>query len=124
MNSLMPCFVVGLAFWCSSCAAVDDTTAPGAPDDPASQPASVAPVSAGSARPSGTGAAPAGTGAAPDRSRPDSDVPGWLSGHQQGKLDASRGLSQNPERYEFIYSAADQAGFFRGYEEGYHQFKK
>jgi len=64
-------------------------------------------------------AAPERPAPAPAPSDSDADTPGWLNGYQQGKQDVRRGLSPSPDRYDFMFSDADRAGFIRGYEAGY-----
>jgi hypothetical protein len=50
-----------------------------------------------------------------------SDVPasGYELGKTKGFEDAVNGLSRSPARYEALYSQADRADFFKGYEDGY-----
>jgi hypothetical protein len=44
---------------------------------------------------------------------------GYVLGKEKGFADGVSGLSRTPTRHEAIYSEADRADFFRGYEAGY-----
>jgi hypothetical protein len=46
---------------------------------------------------------------------------GYDLGFAKGQEDGGGGLSRTPDRYESLYSQADRAEFFRGYEAGYNQ---
>ena len=46
---------------------------------------------------------------------------GYDLGFAKGQKDGRGGLSRTPDRYESLYSQADRAEFFRGYEAGYNQ---
>jgi hypothetical protein len=46
---------------------------------------------------------------------------GYDLGFAKGQEDGRGGLSRTPGRYESLYSQADRAEFFRGYEAGYNQ---
>ncbi len=46
---------------------------------------------------------------------------GYDLGFAKGQEDGRGGLSRTPDRYESLYSQADRAEFFRGYEAGYNQ---
>jgi hypothetical protein len=50
-----------------------------------------------------------------------SDAPssGYELGKTKGFEDGVNGLSRTPTRHEALYSQADRADFFRGYEDGY-----
>ena len=141
----MPSFVVGVALCCANCSSVDDMAGVETPDGSELPVSGTTPIPAGSASvPAGSAPVPVGSASNPalassglspesvpaggatllGSSSSPADTPGWSSGFQQGKLDATRRLSPRPERYEFIYSAADQAGFFQGSEAGYARYKK
>lgn len=51
----------------------------------------------------------------------DAGPAGWQAGYQKGLSDGRGGLSRTPDRYESIYSEADRADFFKGYESGYNR---
>lgn len=46
---------------------------------------------------------------------------GYDLGFAKGQEDGRGGLSRTPDRYGSLYSQADRAEFFRGYEAGYNQ---
>ena len=60
---------------------------------------------------------------AADRATPpvSSAQSGYDLGFAKGQEDGRGGLSRTPDRYESLYSQADRAEFFRGYEAGYNQ---
>ena len=47
--------------------------------------------------------------------------PGYNLGFSKGRDDGWSGRSRTPDRYESLYSQADRAEFFRGYEAGYNE---
>lgn len=47
--------------------------------------------------------------------------PGYSLGFTKGREDGWSGRSRTPDRYEALYSEADRAEFFRGYEAGYNE---
>ena len=58
---------------------------------------------------------------APVAGESDAGPAGWQSGYEKGLSDGRNGLSRTPDRYSYIYSQADRADFFRGYESGYNR---
>lgn len=58
--------------------------------------------------------------AAPNKSLVSSDS-AYDLGVQRGFEDGKGGLSRTPSRYESVYSQADRADFFKGYEKGYNR---
>ena len=129
MKFFIPCLGVGVTLLFSCCVAVDD---PAVPTDPAPPESTLARPESAPVRsrrvlfgsepaPARSEPAPARSALIPSRSESNADVPGWQDGYERGKEDAHRGLSQTPDRYDFIYSQADRAGFFRGYEAGYNR---
>ncbi len=57
----------------------------------------------------------------PSTEESDAGSSGWQAGYQKGLSDGRGGLSRTPDRYDYIYSEADRAEFFRGYESGYNR---
>ena len=51
----------------------------------------------------------------------DAGPSGWQAGYEKGMADGRGGLSRTPDRYEGVYSQADRADFFKGYESGYNR---
>ncbi len=47
--------------------------------------------------------------------------PGYSLGFSKGREDGWSGRSRTPDRHQALYSEADRAEFFRGYEAGYNE---
>lgn len=60
-------------------------------------------------------------GTPPPSSESDAGPVGWQAGYQKGLSDGRGGRSRTPDRYDYIYSEADRAAFFKGYESGYNR---